>query len=160
MPKRAILSSDHSPLREEVSWLLWTSLLPTRFPISSVFPSSSFLPRYRNFVARFMREVFAQMCFLISGENNVRFTFSVQFKESDIAWASRWDTYLHMSDVQIHWFAICNSVAIVLFFTGVFGLLGFVQLFVGIRAIVTCGNCVTTVVLRVMWGKLAVSLCL
>lgn len=54
---------------------------------------------------------------------------------SDIAWASRWDTYLHMSDVevcddvitndvmifcnaQIHWFAICNSVAIVLFLSG------------------------------------------
>ena len=26
--------------------------------------------------------------------------------------------YLHMSDVQIHWFAICNSVAIVLFLSG------------------------------------------
>ena len=66
------------------------------------------------------------MCFLISGKNNVRFTFSVQFKESDIAWASRWDTYLHMSDVWIHWLAICYSVAIGLFWTGVFGLLGFV----------------------------------
>ena len=43
---------------------------------------------------------------------------SVQYKISDIAWASRWDTYLQMSDVQIHWFAICNSVAIVLFLTG------------------------------------------
>lgn len=37
---------------------------------------------------------------------------------SEIAWASRWDIYLHMSDVQIHWFAICNSVAIVLFLSG------------------------------------------
>ena len=51
-------------------------------------------------------------------QNTVRFSFSVQFKASDVAWASRWDTYLRMSDVQIHWFAICNSVAIVLFLTG------------------------------------------
>ena len=51
-------------------------------------------------------------------QNTVRFSFSVQFKTSDVAWASRWDTYLRMSDVQIHWFAICNSVAIVLFLTG------------------------------------------
>ena len=33
-------------------------------------------------------------------------------------WASRWDTYLAMSDVQIHWFAIINSVVIVLFLSG------------------------------------------
>ena len=37
---------------------------------------------------------------------------------SDIVWASRWDTYLAMSDVQIHWFAIVNSVVIVLFLSG------------------------------------------
>ena len=104
----------------------------------------------------FMHEVFAQMCSLITGKNNVRFTFSVQFKESDIAWASRWDTYLHMSNVQIHWFAICNSVAIVLFLTGVFGLLGFVLPWRSTRVcahacvfFVACGNCVMTVVLRV-----------
>ena len=49
----------------------------------------------------------------------VRFTYSVMWEErSDLAWASRWDTYLSMSDVQIHWFAICNSVAIVLFLSG------------------------------------------
>ena len=35
-------------------------------------------------------------------------------------WASRWDTYLAMSDVQIHWFAIVNSVVIVLFLSGEF----------------------------------------
>ena len=37
---------------------------------------------------------------------------------SDVVWASRWDTYLAMSDVQIHWFAIVNSVVIVLFLSG------------------------------------------
>ena len=47
------------------------------------------------------------------------FTYSVVWEERpELAWASRWDTYLSMSDVQIHWFAICNSVAIVLFLSG------------------------------------------
>ena len=50
---------------------------------------------------------------------NLAFSYSVVWEEhGDLAWASRWDTYLHMSDVQIHWFAICNSVAIVLFLSG------------------------------------------
>ncbi len=40
------------------------------------------------------------------------------WQASDVAWASRWDIYLQMSDVQIHWFAICNSVVIVLFLSG------------------------------------------
>ena len=46
------------------------------------------------------------------------FSYSVIWHPSDVAWASRWDSYLRMSDVQIHWFAICNSVAIVLFLSG------------------------------------------
>lgn len=33
-------------------------------------------------------------------------------------WASRWDTYLTMSDVQIHWFSIVNSVVVVFFLSG------------------------------------------
>lgn len=37
---------------------------------------------------------------------------------SDIRWASRWDTYLKMTDDQIHWFSIVNSVMIVLFLSG------------------------------------------
>lgn len=36
-------------------------------------------------------------------------------QQSDIRWASRWDTYLKMTDTQIHWFSIVNSVVIVLF---------------------------------------------
>lgn len=40
------------------------------------------------------------------------------FQESDIKWASRWDTYLTMSDVQIHWFSIINSVVVVFFLSG------------------------------------------
>lgn len=44
------------------------------------------------------------------------FLFSLQ--ESEIKWASRWDTYLTMSDVQIHWFSIVNSVVVVFFLSG------------------------------------------
>lgn len=42
--------------------------------------------------------------------------FMVQ--QSEIRWASRWDTYLQMTDDQIHWFSIVNSVMIVLFLSG------------------------------------------
>ncbi|MBA0730853.1 hypothetical protein Golax_025776 [Gossypium laxum] len=40
------------------------------------------------------------------------------YPESDIKWASRWDTYLLMNDDQIHWFSIVNSLMIVLFLSG------------------------------------------
>lgn len=40
------------------------------------------------------------------------------FQESNIKWASRWDTYLLMNDDQIHWFSIINSLMIVLFLSG------------------------------------------
>ncbi|KAL0010696.1 hypothetical protein SO802_005804 [Lithocarpus litseifolius] len=40
------------------------------------------------------------------------------FLESDVKWASRWDTYLLMADDQIHWFSIVNSLMIALFLSG------------------------------------------
>jgi transmembrane 9 superfamily protein 2/4 len=43
------------------------------------------------------------------------YTYDTLFKESDIRWASRWDTYLLMADDEIHWFSIINSMMIVLF---------------------------------------------
>lgn len=36
-----------------------------------------------------------------------------------MSWASRWDTYLRMSDVQIHWFSIINSLVVVFFLSGI-----------------------------------------
>lgn len=42
-------------------------------------------------------------------------------QESEVKWASRWDTYLTMSDVQIHWFSIVNSVVVVFFLSGMSG---------------------------------------
>ncbi|TYH66542.1 hypothetical protein ES332_D06G130600v1 [Gossypium tomentosum] len=46
------------------------------------------------------------------------FSYDVEYQESDVKWASRWDSYLLMSDDQIHWFSIVNSLMIVLFLTG------------------------------------------
>uniref|UniRef100_A0A0C9S5C7 Transmembrane 9 superfamily member n=1 Tax=Wollemia nobilis TaxID=56998 RepID=A0A0C9S5C7_9CONI len=48
----------------------------------------------------------------------VIFTYDVNFEESHLKWASRWDTYLLMTDDQIHWFSIINSLMIVLFLSG------------------------------------------
>lgn len=46
------------------------------------------------------------------------FTYSVEWLESDISWASRWDIYLGMNDVQIHWFSIINSLVVIFFLSG------------------------------------------
>ncbi|XP_074640528.1 transmembrane 9 superfamily member 4-like [Tubulanus polymorphus] len=53
------------------------------------------------------------------GETKVMFTYEVVWTPSKIQWASRWDTYLTMSDVQIHWFSIINSVVVVFFLAGI-----------------------------------------
>ncbi|XP_073538899.1 transmembrane 9 superfamily member 4 [Phyllobates terribilis] len=58
-----------------------------------------------------------------SKESKLRFTYSVHWEESDIKWASRWDTYLTMSDVQIHWFSIINSVVVVFFLSGILSMI-------------------------------------
>lgn len=47
------------------------------------------------------------------------FTYSVEWGESDIEWASRWDIYLNMKDVQIHWFSIVNSIVVLFFLSGI-----------------------------------------
>ena len=52
-------------------------------------------------------------------ETNIYFSYSVQWEKSDVRWASRWDSYLAMSDVQIHWFSIINSVVVVFFLSGI-----------------------------------------
>ncbi|XP_076840236.1 transmembrane 9 superfamily member 4 [Brachyhypopomus gauderio] len=58
-----------------------------------------------------------------SKENSVLFTYSVHWEESPVKWASRWDTYLTMSDVQIHWFSIVNSVVVVFFLSGILSMI-------------------------------------
>lgn len=54
----------------------------------------------------------------VEDKNEVIFTYDVRFLDSEIKWASRWDTYLLMADDQIHWFSIVNSLMIVLFLSG------------------------------------------
>ena len=49
---------------------------------------------------------------------DIIFTYDVSFEPSDIKWASRWDTYLLMTNDEIHWFSIINSTMIVFFLTG------------------------------------------
>ncbi|CDS11523.1 hypothetical protein LRAMOSA03786 [Lichtheimia ramosa] len=52
------------------------------------------------------------------GSQQVVYTYSVNWRASKTAWATRWDNYLHVLDPSIHWFSLVNSVVIVLFLTG------------------------------------------
>ena len=52
------------------------------------------------------------------GETAVYWTYSVYWKPSSVAWAVRWDTYLHVEDPKIHWFSLVNSAIIVVFLAG------------------------------------------
>ncbi|KAF5725878.1 transmembrane 9 superfamily member 8 [Tripterygium wilfordii] len=54
----------------------------------------------------------------VEDKKEVIFTYDVEFEGSDVKWASRWDTYLLMTDDQIHWFSVVNSLMIVLFLSG------------------------------------------
>ncbi|KAJ8430179.1 hypothetical protein Cgig2_006687 [Carnegiea gigantea] len=54
----------------------------------------------------------------VDEKQEIIFTYDVSFEESEVKWASRWDAYLLMSDDQIHWFSIVNSLMIVLFLSG------------------------------------------
>ncbi|CEM38999.1 unnamed protein product [Vitrella brassicaformis CCMP3155] len=53
----------------------------------------------------------------------VLFSYSVQWEESEIKWASRWDPYLNMTDSRIHWFSIVNSLMVVVFLSGMIALI-------------------------------------
>ncbi|WOH01136.1 hypothetical protein DCAR_0520517 [Daucus carota subsp. sativus] len=54
----------------------------------------------------------------VEDKKEIIFTYDVEFEPSDVKWASRWDSYLLMTDDQIHWFSIVNSLMIVLFLSG------------------------------------------
>jgi transmembrane 9 superfamily protein 2/4 len=60
--------------------------------------------------------------FDIGEEDTLTFTYDVEWLESDLRWATRWDAYLSLNESahagQIHWFSILNSLVIVLFLTG------------------------------------------
>lgn len=51
-------------------------------------------------------------------ETSVTWTYSVYWRESPTAWATRWDKYLHVFDPKIHWFSLINSAVFVVFLVG------------------------------------------
>ena len=53
----------------------------------------------------------------------VIWTYDVIWERTNIKWASRWDVYLQMTDDKIHWFSIVNSLVILMFLTGIVGLI-------------------------------------
>lgn len=57
------------------------------------------------------------------GETAVTWTYSVYWKESSTAWATRWDKYLHVYDPKIHWFSLINSAVFVVFLVGMVGMI-------------------------------------
>jgi len=56
--------------------------------------------------------------FDIDSSDTFVYSYTVTWTWSDVRWASRWDAYLKMSGGQIHWFAILNSLIILLFLSG------------------------------------------
>lgn len=52
------------------------------------------------------------------GDTGVTYTYSVYWRESPTAWATRWDKYLHVYDPKIHWFSLINSAVFVVFLVG------------------------------------------
>jgi transmembrane 9 superfamily protein 2/4 len=51
-------------------------------------------------------------------EGDMWFSYGVEWRPSDVSWASRWDIYLSMNNAvsdKVHWFSIVNSVLIVMF---------------------------------------------
>jgi len=55
-------------------------------------------------------------------ELDLVYTYSVAFRPSALKWASRWDSYLQSAEsTSIHWFSIVNSLIIVVFLSGMIG---------------------------------------
>ncbi|KAG6006979.1 hypothetical protein E4U21_006499 [Claviceps maximensis] len=44
---------------------------------------------------------------------DVHFSYSVFWRKSETAWATRWDKYLHVFDPKIHWFWLIDTAVIV-----------------------------------------------
>lgn len=58
-----------------------------------------------------------------SSDNEIYYTYSVAFIESDIPWGLRWDMYLHVFDPKIHWFSLINSLVIAGFLVFMVGMI-------------------------------------
>merc|ERR1719277_2436933 len=58
------------------------------------------------------------VAFELDAHDEIVYTYDVRWTYSDVRWASRWDMYLKMTGGQIHWFAILNSLMILIFLSG------------------------------------------
>lgn len=56
---------------------------------------------------------------IIREQEQVSFTYEVEFVKSDIRWPSRWDAYLKMEGSRVHWFSILNSLMVIFFLAGI-----------------------------------------
>ena len=51
-------------------------------------------------------------------DTEIVWTYDISWVESDTRWASRWDMYLLVTDDQVHWFSVFNSLVTVVFLSG------------------------------------------
>ena len=59
-------------------------------------------------------------------DEEVIYTYDIKWERSDVRWSHRWDVYLKGNpDDEIHYFAIVNSLMIVLFLSGVVAMIMF-----------------------------------
>ncbi|CAH1105050.1 unnamed protein product [Psylliodes chrysocephalus] len=74
--------------------------------------------KFEGNTCRFTSKPRSQVVDPVAG-TKLYFTYEVEWKESTVSWASRWDTYLAMTDAQIHWFSIINSIVVIFFLSGI-----------------------------------------
>ena len=58
-----------------------------------------------------------------NGDTPVTWTYDVYWRESKTAWATRWDSYLHVSDPRIHWLSLVFTAVIVICLCGKYSIL-------------------------------------
>ena len=56
---------------------------------------------------------------IADSSNEIIFSYSVEWVESEAPWSSRWDNLLRPRHQRMHWFSVVNAVAIVLMLSGV-----------------------------------------
>jgi transmembrane 9 superfamily member 2/4 len=56
---------------------------------------------------------------VIRENEQITFTYEVEYVKSNIRWPSRWDAYLKMDGAKVHWFSIVNSMMIVFFLAAI-----------------------------------------
>jgi len=59
----------------------------------------------------------------VDAPGEIVWSYDVRWDFSDVQWASRWDMYVLSTDDQIHWFSIINSLMVVIFLSGMVGMI-------------------------------------